>query len=299
MSDALRNRLDSGGHVVLDGGLATRLEARGHRLSGAGLWSARLLLDDPDEIRAAHADFFRAGAEVAVTASYQVSFEAMARAGKDATETRRLLRLAVRLAREAAAESPGDRWVAASVGPYGASLGDGQEYVGDYALSVAELIEWHRPRFDALVGAQPDLLAIETIPCAAEVEAVLALVDGSGMDCWLSLTNEGLRTRRGEPLAAVFAMASEVEEIVAVGVNCCSPDGLDDVIGVALEASGKPAVAYPNSGEQWRGSEDGWRGDACFEPSSAESWRRHGAGMIGGCCRVGPTEIGRIAAILE
>lgn len=124
--------------VVLDGGLATRLEARGHDLSDA-LWSARLLLDDPDEIRATHADFFAAGAEVATTASYQVSESGFLAAGRDRAEAREALRRSVRLAREAAERFAGPRWVAASVGPYGATLADGSEYRGDYGLSVAEL----------------------------------------------------------------------------------------------------------------------------------------------------------------
>ena len=56
--------------LVSDGGLATELEARGHDLSDA-LWSARLLVDAPQEIVAAHVAFFRAGAALATTASYQ------------------------------------------------------------------------------------------------------------------------------------------------------------------------------------------------------------------------------------
>jgi homocysteine S-methyltransferase len=65
---------------VSDGGLATELEARGHDLSDA-LWSARLLADDPDEIRAAHLAFYRAGASIATTATYQASFGGFAARG--------------------------------------------------------------------------------------------------------------------------------------------------------------------------------------------------------------------------
>ena len=66
------------------------------------------------------------------------------------------------------------RWVAASVGPYGAALADGSEYRGDYGPRVAELRDWHRPRLHALTDTDADVLAIETIPCLAEVEALLA-----------------------------------------------------------------------------------------------------------------------------
>ena len=59
--------------VVLDGGLATQLEAQGHKLDSA-LWSARLLHEDPDAIVQAHLAYFAAGAQVATTASYLVSY---------------------------------------------------------------------------------------------------------------------------------------------------------------------------------------------------------------------------------
>ena len=177
------------GPVVLDGGLATQLEAQGADLSTA-LWSAQLLIDDPAAVVAAHRAFFAAGARIATTASYQAPTELAARS--------------VDLARQALAgfDDDQDRWVAGSVGPYGAALADGSEYRGDYGLSVAELRAWHRPRIAALAEAGPDLLALETIPCLAEVEALLAEVAGTGMPCWLSLTCTGERTRAGEPAYA-------------------------------------------------------------------------------------------------
>ena len=140
--------------LVSDGGLATQLEARGHDLSDA-LWSARLLMDAPGEITAAHLAYFRAGAVIATTASYQASFAGFAARGHGRGEAARLMRRSVELARAAQAELAGDgaaRWVAASVGPYGAALADGSEYRGRYGLSVAELAAWHRPRLEVLAG---------------------------------------------------------------------------------------------------------------------------------------------------
>ena len=118
----------------------------------------------------------------------------------------------------------GQRWIAGSVGPYGAALADGSEYRGDYGVSVAELREWHRPRIALLAEAGADLLALETIPCLAEVEALLAEVAGTGVPCWLSLTCAGEQTRAGEPASEAFAMvARRRAEVVAVGVNCLDP----------------------------------------------------------------------------
>ncbi|MFL5805511.1 MAG: homocysteine S-methyltransferase family protein, partial [Roseiflexaceae bacterium] len=59
--------------VVLDGALATELERRGCDLRDP-LWSARVLIEAPDLIRQVHDAYFAAGADVAITASYQATF---------------------------------------------------------------------------------------------------------------------------------------------------------------------------------------------------------------------------------
>jgi homocysteine S-methyltransferase len=287
LGDAIAERV-----VVLDGGLATQLEAQGTDLSSA-LWSARLLRDAPAQIVEAHRRFFGAGAEVAITASYQASFEGLAAAGVDAAEAERLIRRSVDLAREAAASTApaGPRWVAASVGPYGAALADGSEYHGRYGLSVDALRRWHRPRLDVLRDAGADLLALETVPCLAEAEALLAEVDGTGAACWLSLSCADGRTRAGEDPAEAFAMAADVAEVVAVGVNCTSPEEIGALVERAAAASGKPAVAYPNSGEGWDAERRSWTGGGTFDAHRVGGWVDSGARLVGGCCRVGPGEI--------
>jgi homocysteine S-methyltransferase len=284
------------GVVVLDGGLATALEARGHDLS-SGLWSAGLLLDQPDAVVAAHRAFFAAGAHVATTASYQVSFSGFAARGLGPADTASALRRSVELAERARSAMPPDRprWVAASVGPYGAALADGSEYRGDYALSVAELRAWHRPRLQALMDTTADVLALETIPCLAEVEALLAEVHGTGAPCWLSLTCSGMTTRAGEPVDEAFAMAADVPEVVAVGVNCLDPADVPELVSRAAARSGKPAVAYPNSGETWDAAARSWQGPPAFAASSVQQWTAAGARLVGGCCRVLPETIAAVA----
>ena len=168
--------------LVADGGLATELEARGNDLSDS-LWSARLLMDAPEQIRHAHLAFFRAGAVIATSASYQASFEGFARRGLDRCAAAGLMRRSVSLAHAARAEMAGDgraRWVAASVGPYGAALADGSEYRGRYGRSVRELTAWHRPRLEVLAEAGPDVLALETVPDIDEAEALMAAIAGLG-----------------------------------------------------------------------------------------------------------------------
>ena len=287
------------GPLILDGGLATQLEAQGADL-GSALWSARLLADDPEAIVAAHAAYFAAGAQIATTASYQASVAGFAGIGLGRPEAEELIRRSVALAQRARSRCGDERprWIAGSVGPYGAALADGSEYRGDYGVSVAELRAWHRPRIALLAEAGADLLALETIPCLAEVEALLAEVDGTGLPCWLSLTCAGEQTRAGEPASEAFAMARDVEEIVAVGVNCLDPADALGLVRQASELSGRPAVVYPNSGEQWDADARAWTGSASFSAADVQAWMDAGARLIGGCCRVGPTEIAAVSAIV-
>lgn len=279
----------AGGPMVLDGGLATRLEAAGADLSDA-LWSARLLRDDPDAIVAAHESYLRAGAQVLTTASYQATLPGFAAAGIDARTGAELLRRSVALARRAAGD---DVWVAASVGPYGAMLADGSEYRGNYGLGVRALADFHRPRLEILAAAAPDVLALETVPDVREAEALLKVLRELRVPAWLSYTIEGGSTRAGQPLAEAFGLAAGVDEIVAVGVNCCDPADAAAAVPIARAASGgKPVVVYPNSGERWDATARRWTGPVTVDGLGFAA----GAALIGGCCRVGPELIGRIAA---
>jgi homocysteine S-methyltransferase len=192
------------------------------------------------------------------------------------------------------------------VGPFGAVLAGGQEYTGEYAdpgdedaLTVDALRAWHRKRLEVLATAGADVLAIETLPAAREAEALLAEVAALGVPAWLSLTTvthpDGtVRTRLGEAAADVFAQARDVPQIIAVGVNCTDPDGVLPAVRTAAEASGKPVVVYPNSGETWDGAARRWRGSPDFSPDAVGAWVAAGARLVGGCCRVGPAQIGAI-----
>ena len=283
--------------LVADGGLATELEARGNDLSDT-LWSARLLMDAPDEVRDAHLAFFRAGAVIATSASYQASFEGFERRGLDRRDAAGLMRRSVDLARDARAEMARDgraRWVAASVGPYGAAQADGSEYRGRYGLSVRELAAWHRPRLEVLAEAGPDVLALETVPDIDEAEALMTAIAGLGVPAWLSYSIAGQRTRAGQSLAEAFAVASSVPEVVAVGVNCCAPADVLAAIAVARQVTGKPVIVYPNSGEEWDARRRAWTGQSGYSPAQPRQWIAAGAQIAGGCCRVRPTDIAAIA----
>ncbi|MEU8587497.1 homocysteine S-methyltransferase [Streptomyces sp. NPDC048664] len=289
------------GPLVLDGGLSNQLEAAGHDLSDE-LWSARLLLERPEAVVRAHLAYFRAGADVAITAGYQATFEGFARRGVGRGRAAELLGLSVDLARQAAARAGTSRplWVAASVGPYGAMLADGSEYRGRYGLTVAELEAFHRPRLEVLAAAGPDVLALETVPDTDEAAALLRAVRGLGVPAWLSYSVAGDRTRAGQPLAEAFGLAADAEEVVAVGVNCCAPEDVSGAVRTAVRVTGKPVVVYPNSGEGWDARARAWDGRATFTAGEAGRWGARwcaqGVRGVGGCCRVGTDVVAALRA---
>jgi homocysteine S-methyltransferase len=283
-----------GGALVLDGGLASELERRGADLRDR-LWSARLLLEDPDLIRAVHADYFAAGADVAISASYQASFEGFAERGLSHEQAAGLMRRSVELAREAAGN---DRIVAASVGPYGAVLADGSEYVGRYGLSVRELIEFHAPRIDVLLEAGPDLLAIETIPSILEAEALVTILEGlPDVSAWISFScSDAVHISDGTPFADAAALAASSPRVVAVGVNCSPPVHLPALLSSIRVDT--PLLAYPNVGSTWDAVAKSWilEGPRPDFGAAAAEWRAAGARIVGGCCGTTPEDIRAIAA---
>ncbi|MCM2576982.1 homocysteine S-methyltransferase [Streptomyces meridianus] len=288
LSDALTARA-----VVLDGGLSNQLVDQGADLSGE-LWSARLLTEAPEMIEEAHAAYVRAGAQVLITASYQATYEGFARRGIGRAETGRLLRRSVELARRAAGAGE-EVWVAASVGPYGAMLADGSEYRGRYGLTVRELERFHLPRIEALAEAEPDVLALETVPDATEAEAMLRAAEGTGLPLWLSFTVANGATRAGQPLEEALALVRGNDQVIAAGINCCDPADADSAVAVAADVTGKPVVVYPNSGEVWDARARAWRGGTDFDPDRIHAWQASGARLIGGCCRVGPDAVRELA----
>ncbi|MDP2479560.1 MAG: homocysteine S-methyltransferase [Candidatus Palauibacterales bacterium] len=299
------------GFFVLDGGLATTLEARGFDLDDP-LWSARVLLEHPEAIRQVHLDFLEAGADCIVTASYQATLEGFRRRGVGEAEAADLMRRSVELgleARDAFWSEPRNRegrlrpLVAASVGPYGAYLADGSEYTGDYDRDEEGLYAFHRPRWRILAEAGADLLACETLPSLPEARALLRLLEESpGTWAWMSFScRDGARVRDGSRFEDAVRACDAAAGVAAVGVNCTAPSYIAGLLGAARRVTDRLLLAYPNSGETWDGARKVWSADptALDWGAAALEWREAGAAGIGGCCRVGPEDIGRVRGALS
>lgn len=292
--------LRDGGSVLLDGGLATALEARGHDLDDP-LWSARVLADRPEEIRAVHRLYLEAGADCIITAGYQATPQGFAEAGIPEPDALGLLDRSVRLGLEARDSFwtdtvPAGRarpLVAAGIGPYGAYLADGSEYTGDYDLDEAGLAAFHRLRFHRLAESPADLLALETIPSLPEVRALAGLLEETDAWAWFSFScGDGEHLRDGAPVEAAVRALAHTPRVAAIGVNCTHPSHVRELVTRIRAGTDRPVLAYPNSGEAYRAETRSWSGGPDTQWSeAARLWVEAGASIVGGCCRVGPEAI--------
>lgn len=290
--------------LILDGALATELEARGCELADA-LWSAKVLMEDPELIYRVHYDYFAAGAQCAITASYQATPQGFAARGLSELQSRELIvrsaELALRARSDYLAQQPhaAPLLVAGSVGPYGAFLANGAEYRGDYALPQAEMMAFHRPRVEALAGSGIDLLACETLPSYAELEALVALLaEFPTMPAWFSFTlRDSGHLSDGTPLTTVAALLNACPQAVALGVNCIALEKVTPALETLRGLTSKPLLVYPNSGEEYDAVSKSWHSApaGCSLQDKLSEWQDAGAQIIGGCCRTTPQDIAALA----
>ena len=276
-------------YILLDGGLATALEDLGNTFTSE-LWTGELLKSAPDQIRDAHAAFVKAGAEIIITSTYQVSFPGCIAKGWTHQEVVDALKLSVELAREA--NSPK---VAASIGPYGAYLADGSEYRGNYKVTDEELKSFHKERLEILIACNPDFLAIETIPEIREARVLLELLRElkKSIPVWIAFScKDEIHLSSGETFRDAAKVAKELGADY-VGINCTSPEFVTGLLGSAKDYG--PFVVYPNAGRTWNEKLKRLEGSAVkLSEKHIQEWANCGASIIGGCCGIGPTEISQV-----
>ena len=294
---------DRQGVAVLDGGLATCLEASGYDLDD-DLWSAKILLDAPDALGRVHTEFLRAGADCITSGTYQATLQGFEARGLTHDHSVEVLGGAVTLAvasRDSFWRDADNRHgrlrplVAASVGPYGAYLADGSEYVGEYGLSDDELRDFHEERWRILADSTADILGCETIPSLQEAEVLLGLLRRTpDRWAWMSFTcRDDAHLSDGSPVVEAAKICDTVPRVAAVGVNCTWPEHVSGLISAVRDVTEKPIIVYPNAGGRYDAVRKTWEGDAPRPdwPVLVAEWRELGASIIGGCCRVSPADV--------
>lgn len=285
--------------LVLDGGLSNLLEEMGCDLNHL-LWTARLLDKDIDSIVKAHQAYINAGAKCIITASYQASIPGFRSLGFSKEEAEQLILKSVWAAEEAINQSgTDDVLIAASIGPYGAYLGDGSEYTGNYAIQDKELKEFHLKRIQLLDDSNADFFACETIPSIREAGILSEILQNVKKQAWVSFScKDGKHLNDGTPIMECAKLFAHHKKVFAIGVNCTKPEFVSNLIKeIKSVPHSKKIVVYPNSGEKYDAKSKSWSGGISCGLQSKE-WLLLGADIIGGCCRVGPKDIKEIAFAL-
>lgn len=287
--------------LILDGGLATQLEAAGHDLRHP-LWSAHLLEHQPEAIVAVHAAYLAAGADILTSAGYQSTVAGWLALGRTCAEAQARVRLPVDLAvrvRAAYYAQAGETRtvrIAASMGPYGAFLADGSEFTGDYGVDADALYAHHHAQWAVLAESAADWLVFETVPSRREAEVMARLFrETPGRQGWISFScRDGGHTCAGDAIGDLVALVEDTPGLIGLGINCTAPGHISPLLRAARAAGlRKPAIVYPNSGETFDPFTRGWIGQAELATfvARAKEWQALGAGIIGGCCRTGPEHV--------
>ena len=276
--------------IKIDGGLSTALEEQGADLKSI-LWTGELIEKNPDAIIAAHNAYISSGAEVVITSSYQVSFIGQEKTGKSDNEVSELLKLSTKLAK--IATEGGKAKVAASIGPYGAALGDGSEYRGNYQISESSLRDFHQKRIEVLAETNPDLFAIETIPSLSEAKIIEDLIIKTKIPYWISFScKDENNISEGDSLDTAISALVKSEDRIAVGINCTDPRFVTPLLRSISRK--EDFVIYPNAGRVWDADSKVWIGDRLGFSQYIADWIDSGARYVGGCCGVGPEQIAEL-----
>ena len=279
--------------LLLDAALGTELTKRGADTSPP-LWSARALVSLPGAVRAVHRENAAAGADVLTACTFRTHARNLEASGlppgEAARESARLARIAVRLAREGAAEGAPGRalLVAGSIAP----LEDC--WRPDLVPAEAALAGEHAAQAANLAEAGCDLLLVETMNSVREALAASRAAAATGLPYAVSATTDGTgRLLSSEPLAgAAQELAALARPPLAIGVNCVPARRLlADLELLAAALPGFPLVAYGNTGsppDDRDSFPDRTIPDRTIGPAEyaalALSWVSRGATLVGACC---------------
>ncbi len=260
--------------TILDGPMGTELAARGVATPAPG-WSAYALEAAPDVVRAIHADYARAGAEVHRTCTFRAQPRVFGE------RFRSLVATAVRLARDGAGQ---DARIAGSLAPIEDC------YRPDLAPPPDVARPLHRAVAEALRDAGVDLVVCETFPHAGEALVAVEEAARTGLETWVALT-----AGPDGSLMTPEAMERAARECIGAGATyafvCCTGVSHTGSYVNRLARIGAPFGAYANAGDPRDGFGWGAPGAAERYADAAAHWRDAGASVLGACCGTSPAHV--------
>jgi S-methylmethionine-dependent homocysteine/selenocysteine methylase len=291
--------------TLLDGGMGQELQKRSPRLP-TPLWSAQVMLDEPELVQAVHLDFIRAGARVITLNAYSATRNRLEPAGLG-DQFEALQQRACDLAQAARAESGEAVTIAGCLSPYLWS------YRPQGNPPAAEMIPVYA-EIAALQAPHVDVILCETMGSAEEGFAAVTGAVKTGKPVWVAWTLSDddpaggvARLRSGETLAEANKALEGLPVAVRM-VNCSKPETVDLAMA-DLVALGGTVGAYANG---FTGIKDYYTAGTTVAGLSARpdlgpktyadfamGWVEQGATVVGGCCEVGPEHIAELAGRLR
>lgn len=295
------------GFTLLDGGMGRELKRSGAPFRQPE-WSALAMIEAPDAVLAVHRSYVAAGAEVITTNSYAlVPFHIGEE--RHASDAQMLADRAGTVARQAADECTSRKvLVAASLPPL----------FGSYRPDLFDAAEAGRLLAPLVKGlsAHADIWLAETLSATAEARVVADMLEGDPRPKWFSFTLEDgaadaamhPRLRSGEPVAEAVQVAL-ASGAAAVLFNCSQPEVMEAAVIAARAALaqagsaiavGVYANAFPPQPEEATANETLLPIREDLDPDGylgwMHTWLGAGAGIVGGCCGIGPEHIAAMAA---
>jgi S-methylmethionine-dependent homocysteine/selenocysteine methylase len=279
--------------VLTDGGMGQELLRRS-KAAPTPLWSARVLMDEPDLVRDLHAEFIAAGARVITLNTYAATPERLAREGAGEM-FKPLQQRGIDLARAAI-----DQASATGVAIAGCLPPLFGSYAPALTISFDETVDIYR-RIVAEQADHVDLFLCETMASADEALAAATAACEAGKPVWVSwtLADHGApRLRSGETLAVASAVLGALP-VAARLVNCSRPEAVSAALSELIALGGRVG-AYANGFTAVEALKHGGTVDVLharhdLDPAAyaeyGSDWAEAGAAIVGGCCEVGPEHI--------
>ena len=270
--------------LLFDGGMGTMLQAAGLPAGHEPeLWN----LERPDAVRAVHAQYLAAGADIVTTNTFGAN--AVKLSGHPVEE---VVTAGVTLARQAV-DAHGGGFVALDLGPTGRLL----RPMGD--LDFEDAVSAYAPAVLAGAAAGADLVLIETMSDLYEAKAaVLSAKENCDLPVFVSVTlDETGRMLTGGDLSAAVALLEGLG-VDAIGLNCgLGPEQMAGRFPELCALTSLPTFLQPNAGlpECVDGCTHFRVGPEDFAAAMA-GLVRTGLRAAGGCCGTTPDHIRALSA---
>jgi len=288
--------------ILLDGGMGQELRRRATN-DPASLWSAQVLIDQPDLVTEVHQDYIEAGANVITTNTYATVRHRLAEHTSLESQFEELVTQAVNLARSAVTNCGKNTLIAGSLPPLW----------GSYMPERVQPFDVNEPIYRELaelIAPGVDLLLCETMSTSQEARAAAVAACATGKPVWISWTvadDSSGKLRSGETIEEAWNAVRDLA-IEAVLVNCSSPEAISisvpHLCRLGVPFVGAYANGFAEIPAQWSVTQGvdklGQREN--FTPEAyarhVESWLSDGANIVGGCCEVGPEHIAYLSNVL-